>query len=283
MLKMDFNWGGFSSPPTLPLSADLVDWWGRRVDEDGSRIVRFQGKHWFVKCRFDQDQQRRDRLGYGLGRGWSNVAEVRPVNARQLRCIREICAHLPEWATMRNTYLVRLVADYSLDQLPHADIDAAVASELVFSLWIRRRDTHAANRAYIGAVPVFFDHGAAFLSEPDLYDADMFFHHGADAGFAGRWRVETAGPDAVISTAELRRVGREKDVALHLIRDFGRFDACVEQAVARLWTQSPRGWLRAAHAAGYGAAEAGAIAGFLERNRAALASEVEMMRAVIFQ
>jgi hypothetical protein len=45
----------------------------------------------------------------------------------------------------------------------------------VFSLWIRRRDTHAENTDCVGDVPVFFDPGVAFDGEEGYEDSGRFF------------------------------------------------------------------------------------------------------------
>lgn len=286
MSTEDFNKGVFSCPNADFLSAfstELVDWWGRRVPEGGKRIVRFNGKHWFVKCKPNPEEQKRDNLAYILGRGWTNVAEVRPLSEVEFVNLHRVGIALPKWATMSNTNLVRLVGDYTIDQLPHTDINRAVASELVFSLWIRRRDTHAANRAYINCVPVFFDHQTAFLGEPRLSNINMFFQFGIDAGYAGRWRVELAGAESIISTTEMRRMGRGRDIALHLVRDFSHFNNCIEDAAGHVRRESPEKWFQAARTAGYSTTHSMAITTFLARNRAALGAEIEIMRKVIFQ
>lgn len=284
MTTEDLNNGRFSCPhadliPVFP--AELVDWWGMPVDRSGNRIVRFKAKHWFVKYKRSPDAQRRDYLAYILGRGWTNVAEVLPLSKSEFKYLQQACLDVPRWATRKNATLVRLVGDYTIDQLRHTDINAAVASELVFSLWIRRRDTHAANRAYISGCPVFFDHGTSLLGEPKLSDICNFFQFGTDAGYAGRWRVELAEADGEISTTEMRRMGREKDLALHLVRDFSRFDDCIEDAAEQLRRQDPKEWYRAARTAGYDRFDASKVTSFLRKNRAALDADVERMRAVI--
>lgn len=139
----------------------MVDWWGGNFDPNGKRIVRFNGKHWFVKFKPDPEERRRDYLAYLLGRNWANIAEVRPLSESEFAELQSADIALPDWASADNTFLVRLVQDYSLDQLPKVDLNSAVASELVFSLWIRRRDAHTANRGYIDGIPVFFDHQTA--------------------------------------------------------------------------------------------------------------------------
>jgi hypothetical protein len=67
-----------------------------------------------------------------------------------------------------------------------------LAHELVFSLWVRRRDAHSFNRIYQHGVPIFFDSGTAFLGEPDLVDLDRFFRTGPDPGYAGLWAIGSA-------------------------------------------------------------------------------------------
>ncbi|MBI5568732.1 MAG: hypothetical protein HY914_02190 [Desulfomonile tiedjei] len=264
-------------------SPDLADWWGRRVDRSGKRVVRFNGKHWFVKFKPDPEEQKRDYLAYLLGRSWVNVAEVRALSESEFEDLRHVGIVAPKWASKANTLLVRLGQDYTVDQLPNAGIDAAVASELVFSLWIRRRDTHAANRVYINSVPVFFDHHTGFLGEPQLMNLDVFFKPGPDAGHASRWRVEIAGPEATVSTEEVRRIGRARDMALHFARDLELFNKSIQDAAERVQSQGRDEWLRAARAAGLSETRAQEITTFLEKNCAELGVAIEKMRAVIFQ
>jgi len=263
-------------------SSELVDWWGRSVSQRDKRVIGFNGKHWFVKFKPDPEEQKRDYLAYILGRNWANVAEVLPLSESEFGDLRQFGVYLPEWATMMNTNLIRLVGDYTIDQLPNIDINEAVASELVFSLWIRRRDTHAANRAYISSVPVFFDHQTAFLGEPHLGDPNLFFHRGRDAGHAGRWRVEVIRHETIISTSEIRQIGWARDIALHFVRDLSRFNNCVKDAVERVQRQNREEWFQAARTAGYSETRADEITTFLEKNCTELDVAVEKMRTVIF-
>jgi hypothetical protein len=276
----------FSCPQAELLSAwcpELVDWWGKRLDRDQKRIVSFDNKHWFVKFKRDPEEQKRDCLAYILGRSWANVAEVRPLNESEFADLRHVGIVTPEWASMANTFLVRLGQDYTVDQLPNADIDSAVASELIFSLWIRRRDTHAANRAYTNRVPVFFDHQTAFLGESHLRNLDVFFQPGLDAGYASRWRVEIAGPAATVSTAEMRRIGRARDMAVHFVRDHSSFNKSIQDAAERVQSQSREEWLWAARSVGYSKTQADEITTFLEENCAELYAAIERMRTVIVE
>jgi hypothetical protein len=276
----------FSRPPADLVSAwspDLIDYWGRSVEWGSKRIVRFNDKYWFVKFKSDPEEQKRDYLAYILAGSWANVAEVRPLSNRELKSLRLVGIFTPAWASRANTFLVRLGQDYTIDQLPNPDIDVAVAHELVFSLWTRRRDTHAANRVYVRQVPVFFDHQTALLGEPPLMNLDVFFQPGVDAGYAGRWRVEKAGLETTLVTSEIRQIGRVKDTALHVVKDFERFNKALQDAVKHVQSQSPEEWLQAARGAGYSEERAREITSFLEKNSAELDSAIERMRSIIYQ
>ena len=262
---------------------DFTDWWGGRVEQAARRIVNLDGKCWFVKYKRDPEELARDRLAGRLGRGWTNIADVRPVTARGLANLRRAGVHLPAWAAAPLVVLVRLAQDCTPAELPCPDLDAAAAAELVFSLWIRRRDTHAANRAYTGRIPVFFDHQTALLGEPGLADLDAFFHPGPDAGFAGRWRVEIVPPDADLTTAGVRAAGRSRELALHPIRSRSGFEAALRTAAANIQKQKPADWLRAARTAGFGRRRARAIVDFLAQSRADLAPALARLLSTVYR
>jgi hypothetical protein len=102
---------------------------------------------------------------------------------------------------------------------------------LVFSLWIRRRDTHAGNKAYVEDVPVFFDHGAAFDGEQGYEDIDRFLDPTEDAGHAGRWRLRQLDPGRVIDLSELREEHRETQFAIHYVHNLERTHSAMTEAV----------------------------------------------------
>jgi hypothetical protein len=88
------------------------------------------------------------------------------------------------------TIIVRPIQEYGLDELTLKDLDEAVASELVLSLCIRRRDTHAGNKGYVDGVPVFFDHHIAFDEYGDVVQtAEQFFAENGDGGYASKWAL----------------------------------------------------------------------------------------------
>lgn len=166
----------------------LIDWWGSSYTR---RLICLDGKVWFVKSAPQSaNAAGRELLAYLLGKDWLNIAEVRRLQPGHLNAIKKWGADLPSGASPDNTYLVRLGFDYSWFSLPIKSPDSASAAEIVFSLWIRRRDAHSYNRVYVGGTPVFFDHLSSLLAEPGLVNLDTFFACGPDAGYAGWWHFE---------------------------------------------------------------------------------------------
>jgi hypothetical protein len=86
-----------------------------------------------------------------------------------------------------------------------------IAGELVFSLWVRRRDAHPWNRAYVGGVPGFFDHHTAFGAEADNVSLDGFFREGDNAGFTSRWRARIL-PEGELPTTAGERALEPKGI-----------------------------------------------------------------------
>ena len=85
-----------------------------------------------------------------------------------------------------------------MNELPYQTLEDAVAAELVYSLWARRRDTHVDNRAYVDGIPIYFDHEICFLAEPHFVHATAFFEALNDYGHAGFWRVKQV--DRLVTT-----------------------------------------------------------------------------------
>jgi len=185
-------------------SSLLVDWFNQRYPR---RLIQFRGNVWFVKCKTVQEY-RRDRLAALLGKGLVNIATVEPLKTDQFSRLLSLHVDLPAHTTSSNTYFVKFGPDLDDDDLPIKDPDKALAHELLFSLWIRRRDAHSFNRVYRGGVPVFFDSGTAFLGEPNLMDLNQFFRPGPDPGYAGLWRV-CEGNHSDLETLKLRARERE--------------------------------------------------------------------------
>jgi len=174
----------------------------------------FEGRCWYLK------NSLRELLGYRLGAGEINVAEVRFAP--------------PEWGLPRDRVIVRVAQETDLLSLPLQDLNEAVASELVFSLWIRRRDTHAFNRAYVGGLPVFFDHSTALFGDRDDGVVEHFLRDGDDSGYVPRWRVT---PQDDVPTTESARELCRTNCALHVVRDlpsfWAAFDSWVDQVAGR--------------------------------------------------
>ena len=283
----------------MPLPLELVrqvyaaqfhNCWGRHVHRAHRRILKLDGKHWFVKYKRNDSEKKKDYLAYLLGMGWTNVAEVRPLSEGEFSDLRSLGIALPRWATNQNTNLIRLADDYRIDELQHQDINAAVASELVFSVWIRRRDTHAANRAYVEEIPVFFDHQTAFGADQSISPVDNFFHDGEEsdfrlerAGTASSCRVRLMNERARICTQDARQLGRSEDKAIHFVTDADLFKTNMQTSIKQLHNLDQNLWHQTAEDAGYTANRAHDIALFLEKNRTSINTDIRIMEAVVFQ
>ena len=286
-MKIEFPWPR-SVPVLVPPNqvaawrSDLVDYWNQPVEQADRRIIRLGSTYWWVKFKPVPEELHREQLAWRLGRGWTNVAEIRPVTRRGLETLRQAGVYFPGWANEQHTVLVRLAQGCAARDLPVPGLDEAVAAELVFSLWIRRRDAHAANRAYTEQVPVFFDHQTAFLSEPELADLEGFFRAGPDAGHASRWRVAITPPGLNLTTAEARRQGQARELALHWIHDRARFEAALQAAAARV--RSFSGWtlLRYARAAGFAPEQAREIAAFLDQSSREIGRGIAWMKEFLY-
>ena len=184
----------------------LRDWQGN-VYRD--RLVLHLGKVWFVKY-FKPSELgvRYARLAYLLGKDWLNIAEVQEINSAEMKALRNTGIPVPAKSTATSTALIRFVPDLTPDELPIGNSDQALAYEIVFSLWVRRRDAHSFNRVFHHGVPIFFDHQTAFLLEPELRDIDNFFSTGSDPGRPGLWRLPPTAYEGQ-QTEELRNAERE--------------------------------------------------------------------------
>jgi len=230
-------------PPDRAFRADvehqLVDYWGD--DRYAKRVVRFAGKHWLVKTKpRASGEGDRERLAYALGHGWLNIPEVLRPDPGQLR---DLDRRLPDLDLDRNeAWLVRLAQDHRVDELPLRTLADAVAGELVFSLWIRRRDAHASNRALAGGIPMFFDFGATLDAEPENVSLERFLRAGKDAGFAGNWRLLPLKDGEPLDLARLRDTERDRPLALQPVRNRDHFERAVDRCVARIKELRPDDW-----------------------------------------
>ena len=242
----------------IPFGAELVDWRGQNLS---GHFREFDGCWWYPK----QDG-RAELLGYLLGANRLNVAEVRRAPA---------ALELP-----REFVVTKAAQQYAMSDLPIQNVDEAVASELIFSLWIRRRDTHAWNRSYVDGVPVFFDHDAAFTTEPVSQTLEGFFRSGSDQGYVPRWRVRLADADS-IRHDRAREVNRSTNHAVHLICDIERFQLELNRWRDRILAEDPSALRDKVVEAGFRGGQIAAVHELLQRSQSELPVMVERMREFI--
>lgn len=194
------------------------------------RIVSNGSKNWVLKHNNNPDSEKRDLLGYLLAKNFANVVEVKLLPAADLQEIKQFA--LPQEAfALNNTFLVKLAHSYRANELNCKSLEEAVAMELVYSVWIRRRDAHVDNRVYVDGIPVFYDYHVAFLGEPDLADINVFFSQLSDYGRAGRWRVKLLGD---FLTQLTRGINKNQLGAYHYVTDLNSFYEKVENSKAVL-------------------------------------------------
>ena len=240
-------------------------------------LVNDGEKYWVRKHKSGSvDQEKRDYLGYFLGKGVANVAEVRLLNQEELNQIVSL-APTEGPATTGNTFFIRLGGSYSLSELPCKTPEEAVATELVYSLWIRRRDAHASNRVYVEGIPIFFDFETAFLGQKELSDINSFFSENGIEGHANRWRVRET--KEIITTIKSRQMAIDH----HYVSNIDAFKHQVQLAVAKLRKLMSPGWEDIPEKAGFADSERDEIAAFLKRNLETLDEDIEMMQRIILQ
>lgn len=244
----------------------------------GHVIVTDGEKFWVVKHKPGLlDIEKREFLGYLLGHKFSNVAEVKLLDQEEHRQVRTL-AGKGEDSLPSNTFLVRLGGSYPIDDLPCQTVEKAVATELVYSTWIRRRDTHADNRVYVNGIPVFFDHHVAFLGEPEQANIATFFNpQPASYGHAGAWRIKER--QDTMTTLEARTGNK----AHHYVKDQNSFKRQIEDAKIDIMNSLENRWKDLIPGAGFTDSKRDEIAAFLKRNLETMNDDIEMMQQIIFQ
>lgn len=149
-----------------------------------NKVFKYSGKHWILKVTLDNNLRTKEIMTSLVGSDVVNVAEVKILTQEDLKKIEVPLSEAEQNSS--TPFMVRVAQDYSIEELPLKSLEAAVAGELVFSVWTRRRDTHEFNRGYTNYIPVFFDHGVSFEGEKNI---DVFFSR-TGKGFAGSWRVK---------------------------------------------------------------------------------------------
>jgi hypothetical protein len=245
-----------------------------------SKIVSFAGSLWYVKTLNEIRSARRELLAYLLGKELVNIAEVRAVNKTEIALIRRV-VELPASASPDNTVMVRLANCYSVNDFPLQELSAAAAGELVFSLWVRRRDAHLYNRAYVENVPIFFDHHVALGMESYSVNIEEFFRTD-NHSYAGNWHVQKRIDNAPLRTAMFRETIRayEDKWDMHYIDCPQRFIDAARQ-IAHTITSSHRNLPALIRQAGFRGWEVLKLYVFLKRTTKSLRKDVEHMLEVV--
>lgn len=246
----------------------------------GHILVTDGQKIWVVKHKPGSvDEEKRDLLGYLLGKNIANIAEVKLLNPEEHQ---QICvlSYKDESSTPNNTFLVRLGGSYSLDELPCKTIEKAVAMELAYSTWIRRRDTHVDNRIYISGIPIFFDHQTAFLSESKYAHTTAFLRFNPDYGHPFFWRVKQI--SGVMTTERARGVNRQEDKAYHYVNNLDLFKDELDHAEKTLVETMPQNLKSLIKSTGFDDLSVDIINNFLLNNLHMLTNDLKQMKEIIF-
>lgn len=248
----------------------------------GSSVVAVSDgtKHWIVKPRnVATNEEKRDYLGYLLGHNFANIAEVKLLTPDEHSEVKSLSSRGEE-STQSNTYLVRLAGSYDLNELPCKTTEEAVAAELVYSTWIRRRDTHVDNRCYIDGIPIFFDHHIAFGAEGVL-TAEAFFTAGASYGYATFWRVKEVSD--LMTTLKARGVDRNIAGAHHYVQNLDEFKNQLDRKVKELPIVLGSNWKSFILEAGFTKDDAESIYVILKNDLDNLEQDVTRMKQTILQ
>lgn len=245
-------------------------------------LVKDSEKVWVVKHKPSSvNEEKRDALGFLLGREFANVAEVKILNQEEHKEIQSLTSK-DESSTPENTFLVRVAGSYSTDELPCKTLEQATAIELVYSIWIRRRDTHVDNRVYLDAIPIFFDFQTAFLGEPHLADINTFFSiPPTDYGQAGAWKVKLLKK----WLTKLTRGEGHKPImgGYHYVNNIEEFEKEVKKAIDVIKTKTDKNtWEKMIVDVGFASPDRENISIFLGTNLENLERDVSLMLKQVF-
>ncbi len=241
-------------------------------------VVFQDNKFWYVKKTPDV---KRPFLGYILGKSFCNIAETKLLSDEEMMELKTLFSFNID-ASKDNTLLVRLASSHKLEELPCQTIEKAVATELIYSTWIRRRDTHALNREYNPqGIPVFYDFHIAFLAELKWIHSTLFFKDSPDYGHPPSWKVKEVSEG--VTTERVRDVTTQSSLAWHYVRSIKQFvkelsDA--EESVKQLASTDIHSLIISAS---FDLPEADRIEDFLRKNLITLHSDIEEMKKIIFK
>lgn len=224
------------------------------------KIIKTEdGIFWYIKTGHNEDHKKREKLAYILGRNWVNVAEVKDIDEEELNQLVSL-GYPVQNHKFSDIYLTKLGQGYSFSELIQKDINEAVAGELIFSLWIRRRDAHVKNRIYLNGIPIFFDHHIAFLAEgEDLRSEDGFY-----AKEPQNWKVKVSGnvPTTIIAREELK----DNAQYYHFINNLEKYKETI-QKITEILKSDKRDYKSIAQEVGFNQEEAEKISVFLEESK----------------
>lgn len=240
------------------------------------RVVKDENTEWFVKYKPGSiEEEKRDLLAYLLGKGICNIAEVKLLTSEEHIVITDQL-NLPSDSNINNTFLVRLANSYNVSDLKQATIEKAVSSELIFSTWIRRRDTHADNRSYVNGIPIFYDHQTAFLAEPKYAHITAFLRFAPDYGHPAFWRVREAQDEMTTIKA------RTGDKAVHYVNDLNQFKQDINEMSDNIISNLPKDLTSIIMSVGFNDDTAMLINEFLQNNLYTLKNDIEQLKKIIF-
>lgn len=246
----------------------------------GHVLVTDGQKIWVVKHKAGTvDEEKRDMLGYLLGKEFANITEVKLLDQEEHQ---QICvlSFKGSDSTPANTFLVRLGGSYSISELPCKTVEKAVATELVYSTWIRRRDTHVDNRAYISGIPIFFDHQTAFLAESKYAHTTAFLKFNPDYGHPASWRVRQI--SEVMTTEKARHVEKQEDKAHHYVNNLDLFREELDLAENTLRDVVPSDLKPLIRGVGFNDVSVEIINNFLVNNFHTLPNDLKQVKEIIF-
>lgn len=244
------------------------------------KVVSDGEKYWYFKsARNTPDEFNRDKLGYILGSLVANVTEVRGITLEEYNELKTLIGPVDEFNPLKH-YLVRIAGSYKLEELKWQTLEEAVASEIVFSTWIRRRDTHVDNRGYVDGIPIFFDCGISFLPQHEQYmgHISVFSRRNSDWGQPNRWRVKTK--EGKTTTQEARSVDRHTQGANHFVNDLDKFKQDLDKMVQLLQTTFNRDLAGEIKSAGFDQEQAIFLSEFLSVNLYGLPKDLEIMAKI---
>jgi hypothetical protein len=215
-------------------------------------------------------------LAYRLSSGIAKVAEVRRVTPEmEIADSTERPVHAPGC----NAIIVRLVQDYSLGELTLKALDEAVASELVYSTWIRRRDAYVGNMGYVDGVPMFFDHHIAFDEYGKAQTASEFFRCHDNGGYAGTWTLrEKPGVQNADLYKELLELSGPASRAFHFVHSLNAVNRNLDDFAKRIREVSDETIRELIRECGLAGDAAGRVARNLHTTRESLVDDVQLLR-----